>query len=130
LFFKPKEISEKTGITTRQLADMAEKEIVHPVIKAAGYGSSRYYDTKGLFAIFLAASVRRLLPIGEQRTLVSKAVDNEAAEKKRFCFLDRDITGLIAVSFSDDSIVDGFGEKWFSRTIFDLSLIRKKIDEF
>lgn len=128
--FKPKEISKKTGITTRQIADITEKGVAQPALDTMGRGSSRHYDKKGVFSLILAASVRGILSSNEQKTFVAEVLRKESRERSRFGLLDHDLSGLIAIGFSNDSMDAVLSGKYFSRMVLDLSGVRKTVSEF
>jgi hypothetical protein len=62
--WSPKEISTKIlrGVTTRQITDLAEKEIIQPVKDSPGRGVPRFYDLQGVLDIAVACALRSLLP--------------------------------------------------------------------
>ena len=85
--WKPNEIVKRMpGVSTRQIADMAEKGVIKPLVKADGPGTSRLYNQNGVFSFMVAQVVRRYLSQDDLRAVVKRIVGlRERNEMKNLC---------------------------------------------
>ena len=57
-------VKKLRGVTTRQILDLAEKELITPARKTTGAGSPRLYDFQNVFEICVCLAVRGRIPAG------------------------------------------------------------------
>ena len=93
--WRPKDIAERIdGLTVRQIADVAERGIITPVVQADGRGTSRIYDASGLYSIIVGLQARAFLNHAETKGLIDFILEIEARSKPPFmCLLRKDAQG-------------------------------------
>ena len=91
--WRPRDIAERIdGVTVRQIADLAERGIITPVIQAAGRGTSRIYDASGLYSIIIGLQARSFLGHAETKGLIDFLLEVEAGEKPPImCLLKKNL---------------------------------------
>lgn len=80
--WRPKEIQSRIPkITTRQIADLAEKGIVTPTEETSGAGTPRTYDLEAVYGIAIALSIRKIAPPEMIKSVVKRLIGLEAIDK-------------------------------------------------
>jgi len=76
--WRPKEIQERIeGITTRQLTDLAEREIIKAAHETTGAGTSRLYDHTGLYSIMIAMALRGSVKRSSLNKMINTIIQTE-----------------------------------------------------
>jgi hypothetical protein len=122
-FWRPKDIEARLAlVSTRQIADLAERGIISPVIDADGRGTTRIYDGAGLYSIVLGQVTRMFLNHNDLKTFIQIILDKEktAINAKEpdvpiMCLIKYETKGDFTVNFIYEIVT----ELWIANNIRD-----------